>query len=90
TKLGDAPELTIANARKLTAQMQAGVLNNQPVTTVFDTYEKRLIARHNNAPTNFAATSLRTYQCRLKKLSHHFPLKSPLQSHTAGEFEKIA
>ncbi len=89
TKLGEAPELTIAKARKLTAQMQEGVLNNHTVKTVFDTYEKSLIERHNNAPTKFAASSLRTYQCRIKKLRHHFPLKRAFQSLTAGELEKI-
>lgn len=35
--------------------------------------EQSLIERHNTAPTKFAASSLRTYQCRIKKLRHHLP-----------------
>nr|WP_206012039.1 hypothetical protein [Pseudoalteromonas sp. Z1A8] len=89
TKLGEAPELTIAKARKLTDQMKYGVLNNHNIKTVFDAYEQSLIERHNTAPTKFAASSLRTYQCRIKKLRHHFPLKRAFQSLTAGELEKI-
>ncbi|NYR13886.1 hypothetical protein HC000_15650 [Pseudoalteromonas sp. MIP2626] len=89
TKLGEAPELTIAKARKLTAQMQEGVLNNHTVKTVFNAYEKSLIERHNTAPTKFAASSLKTYQCMLKKLRQHFPLNQSFKSLTAGELEKI-
>ena len=89
TKLGETPELTITKACKLTAQMQEGVLNNHTVKTVFDTYEKSLIERHNTAPTKFAASSLKTYQCMLKKLRQHFPLNQSFKSLTAGELEKI-
>ncbi|WFO20784.1 hypothetical protein ATS73_018750 [Pseudoalteromonas sp. H100] len=89
TNLGEAPELTIAKARKLTDQMMYGVLNNHNIKTVFDAYEQSLIERHNTAPTKFAASSLRTYQCRIKKLRHHFPLKRAFQSLSAGELEKI-
>uniref|UniRef100_UPI00332FB310 hypothetical protein n=1 Tax=Psychrobacter sp. TB55-MNA-CIBAN-0194 TaxID=3140445 RepID=UPI00332FB310 len=63
TKLGEAPELTIAKAREFTDQMKYGVLNNHNIKTVFDAYEQSLIERHNTAPTKFAASSLRTYQC---------------------------
>lgn len=89
TKLGETPELTITKACKLTAQMQEGVLNNHTVKTVFNAYEKSLIERHNTAPTKFAASSLKTYQCMLKKLRQHFPLNQSFKSLTAGELEKI-
>ena len=84
TKLGEAPVLTIAKARKLTDQMNYGILNNHNIKTVFDAYEQSLIERHNTAPTKFAASSLRTHQCRIKKLREHFPLKRAFQSLTAG------
>ncbi|MCK8095955.1 hypothetical protein OIZ54_15795 [Pseudoalteromonas sp. A3] len=89
TKLGETPELTITKACKLTSQMQEGVLNNHTVKTVFNFYEKSLIERHNTAPTKFAASSLKTYQCMLKKLRQHFPLNQSFKSLTAGELEKI-
>lgn len=88
-KLGELPELTIAKARELTQTILEGRTIFADLNTIFKEYEQNLTNRHLLAPTKFAAGSLRTYKCRVKKLKHYFNMKTRFQSITAGDLERI-
>ncbi|WP_217877282.1 tyrosine-type recombinase/integrase [Pseudoalteromonas shioyasakiensis] len=88
-KLGELPELTIAKARELTQTILEGRTIFADLNTIFKEYEQNLTNRHLLAPTKFAAGSLRTYKCRVKKLKQYFNMKTRFQSITAGDLERI-